>query len=123
MGSTRWAEMMHSTQQPPAGLEDYPDYERLDVEGSVAQGRQAYIICPLVEESEALEAKSAIKEFERLKRDVFPDLRLGLAHGQLRPAEKERVHFARARAAAPARASVPVVGGYRLVPWKFSSLV
>ena len=50
----------------------------------VAQGRQAYVICPLVEESEALEAKSAIKEFERLKRDVFPDLRLGLAHGQLR---------------------------------------
>jgi ATP-dependent DNA helicase RecG len=56
-----------------------------------AQGRQAYIICPLVEESEALEAKSAIKEFERLKRDIFPDLRLGLAHGQLRPAEKDRV--------------------------------
>jgi ATP-dependent DNA helicase RecG len=61
------------------------------VREEVAQGRQAYIICPLVEESEALEAKSAIKEFERLKRDVFPDLRLGLAHGQLRPTEKERV--------------------------------
>ena len=61
------------------------------VRDEVAQGRQAYIICPLVEESEALEAKSAIKEFERLKRDVFPDLRMGLAHGQLRPAEKERV--------------------------------
>jgi ATP-dependent DNA helicase RecG len=61
------------------------------VREEVAQGRQAYIICPLVEESEALEAKSAIKEFERLKRDVFPDLRLGLAHGQLRSAEKDRV--------------------------------
>jgi ATP-dependent DNA helicase RecG len=57
----------------------------------VAAGRQAYIICPLVEESETLEAKSAVAEFERLKTDVFPDLRLGLVHGQLRPAEKDRV--------------------------------
>jgi ATP-dependent DNA helicase RecG len=57
----------------------------------VANGRQAYIICPLVEESEALEAKSAVKEYERLKAEVFPDLRLGLVHGQLKPAEKDRV--------------------------------
>jgi ATP-dependent DNA helicase RecG len=57
----------------------------------VAAGRQAYIICPLVEESEALEAKSAIAEYERLKREVFPHLRLGLVHGQLRPAEKDAV--------------------------------
>ncbi len=57
----------------------------------VAEGRQAYIICPLVEESEALEAKSAIAEYERLRTQVFPDLRLGLVHGQLRPAEKDRV--------------------------------
>jgi len=61
------------------------------VEREVAEGRQAYIICPLVEESEALEAKSAIKEHERLQTQVFPHLRVGLAHGQLRPAEKERV--------------------------------
>jgi ATP-dependent DNA helicase RecG len=57
----------------------------------VAAGRQAYIICPLVEESEALQAKSAISEYQRLQRDVFPDLRLGLVHGQLKPAEKDRV--------------------------------
>lgn len=61
------------------------------VESEVAQGRQAYVICPLVEESEALEAKSAIAEYERLRTQVFPHLRLGLAHGQLRPAEKDRV--------------------------------
>ena len=59
--------------------------------GEVAAGRQAYIICPLVEESEALEAKSAIVEYERLRTSVFPDLRLGLVHGQLRPAEKDSV--------------------------------
>ena len=61
------------------------------VEAEVAAGHQAYVICPLVEESEALEAKSAIAEYERLKTQVFPHLRLGLAHGQLRPAEKDRV--------------------------------
>jgi len=61
------------------------------VEREAEQGRQAYIICPLVEESEALEAKSAVAEYERLRTQVFPHLRLGLAHGQLRPAEKDRV--------------------------------
>lgn len=61
------------------------------VESEVEQGRQAYIICPLVEESEALEAKSAVAEYERLRTQVFPHLRMGLAHGQLRPAEKDRV--------------------------------
>ena len=59
------------------------------VSAEVDAGRQAYIICPLVEESEALEAKSAVAEYERLKKSVFPDLRLGLVHGQLRPSEKE----------------------------------
>ena len=57
----------------------------------IGAGRQAYIICPLVEESEALEAKSAIAEYERLRTAVFPELRLGLVHGQLRPAEKDSV--------------------------------
>jgi ATP-dependent DNA helicase RecG len=61
------------------------------IEEQVAEGRQAYIICPLVEESEALEAKSAVKEYERLRTEVFPNLRLGLVHGQLKPSEKERV--------------------------------
>ena len=60
-------------------------------QSEVAAGRQAYVICPLVEESETLEAKSAVAEYERLKTQVFPDLRLGLVHGQLRPAEKDRV--------------------------------
>ena len=57
----------------------------------IGAGRQAYIICPLVEESEALEAKSAIAEYERLRTAVFPELRLGLVHGQLRPVEKDSV--------------------------------
>ena len=57
----------------------------------VAGGRQAFVICPLVEESEAVEARAATEEFERLRSEVFPDLRLGLLHGRMRPAEKDRI--------------------------------
>jgi len=55
----------------------------------VEQGRQAFIICPLVEESEKIEAKAAVEEYDRLQREVFPTLRLGLLHGKMKPAEKE----------------------------------
>jgi len=57
----------------------------------VSSGRQAFVICPLVEESEALEAKAATREYERLSRDVFPDLKVGLLHGQMPSSEKEEV--------------------------------
>ena len=61
----------------------------------VSNGRQGFIICPLVEESEILEAKAATTEYERLSHEVFPDLRLGLLHGQMPGPEKEQVmrHF------------------------------
>ena len=55
----------------------------------VAAGRQIYIVFPLIEESETLSAKAATKEYEKLKEKVFPDLRLGLMHGKLKPQEKE----------------------------------
>jgi ATP-dependent DNA helicase RecG len=57
----------------------------------VAAGRQGYIVYPLVEESEKVELKAATAEYERLAREVFPDLRLGLIHGQLRAEEKDAV--------------------------------
>jgi ATP-dependent DNA helicase RecG len=57
----------------------------------VSNGRQAFIICPLIEESEILEAKAATTEYARLSREVFPDLKLGLLHGQMPGAEKEEV--------------------------------
>jgi ATP-dependent DNA helicase RecG len=57
----------------------------------VSNGRQAFIICPLIEESETLEAKAATTEYERLSREVFPDFKLGLLHGQMPGAEKEEV--------------------------------
>lgn len=56
----------------------------------IGEGRQAYIIYPLVEESEKVDAKSVKAEFERLK-ELLPQAKLGLLHGQLDAAEKERV--------------------------------
>jgi ATP-dependent DNA helicase RecG len=59
------------------------------VRRQVEQGRQAYIICPLVEESEKIEAKSAVEEHARLQKEVFPDLQLGLLHGRMKGDEKD----------------------------------
>jgi len=57
----------------------------------IAEGRQAFVVCPLVEESDKLEAKAATEEFERLGREELEGLRLGLLHGQMPSAEKESV--------------------------------
>ncbi len=57
----------------------------------VAGGHQAFIICPLVEESEAIQARAATVEYERLSQEVFPELRLGLLHGRMPAAEKDKV--------------------------------
>ncbi len=61
------------------------------VRKQVAEGRQAFILCPLVEESEAVMAQAATAEYERLSREVFPDLRLGLVHGRLASKDKDAV--------------------------------
>ncbi|HEU0014608.1 MAG TPA: helicase-related protein, partial [Longimicrobium sp.] len=61
------------------------------VRDEVRKGRQAYLVYPLVEESEKVELKSATEEFERLRTGVFPDLRLALIHGQMPGDEKDRV--------------------------------
>jgi ATP-dependent DNA helicase RecG len=60
------------------------------VRQEVSVGHQAYVVCPLVEESEKVEVRSAVAEFERLSREELGGLRLGLMHGQLPSAEKER---------------------------------
>ena len=59
------------------------------VRREVKAGRQAFVICPLIEESEKLEVTAAVAEYERLQREVFPDLRLALVHGRLK--EKDAV--------------------------------
>lgn len=60
------------------------------VKKAVKEGRQAYVVCSLVEESESAEAKAATREAERLKNEVFPTLRVGLLTGRMRPAEKAK---------------------------------
>jgi ATP-dependent DNA helicase RecG len=61
------------------------------VEEEVAAGRQAYVVCPLIEDSERIQARSATVEFERLRTEVWPGLRVGLLHGQMPSKEKEAV--------------------------------
>ena len=63
-------------------------YELIRTE--TAAGRQVFVVCPLVEDSDKLQAASATAEHKRLQ-GVFPDLRLGLLHGQMKSAEKEAV--------------------------------
>ena len=61
------------------------------VRREVTAGRQAFIVCPLVEESEAVQSRAAVVEHDRLSAAVFPDLSLGLLHGRMTLGEKERV--------------------------------
>ncbi|HWL41687.1 MAG TPA: ATP-dependent DNA helicase RecG [Ilumatobacter sp.] len=61
-----------------------------DVRSEVAAGRQAYVVTPLIEESEKLDVASAQETFERLLHDELQGLRVGLLHGRLTPAEKDQ---------------------------------
>lgn len=72
-----------------------PEKKRLDayawIEDQVKKGRQVFVICPLIDESDVLEVKSAKKEYQFLKEEIFPELRIGLVHGKLKAAEKNKV--------------------------------
>jgi ATP-dependent DNA helicase RecG len=61
------------------------------IEDQIKAGRQAFVICPLIEESDTLGVKSAQAEYKKLNEQIFPDLRIGLLHGKLKPADKEEV--------------------------------
>ena len=61
------------------------------IQGEVAKGRQAYIVFPLIDESEKLSAKAATIEFEELSKNIFKDLRVGLMHGELTSGDKDKV--------------------------------
>ena len=71
----------------PRERERLYDFIRREVRG----GRQAYIVYPLVEESDVLDAGAAVAEHKRLQDEVFPALRLGLLHGRMTGAEKDEV--------------------------------
>lgn len=72
---------------PPAGRSASYQF----IEQQIQEGRQAYVICPLIEESEKLEAKAATKEYERLQKTVFPHRHLALIHGKMKGKEKEKI--------------------------------
>lgn len=61
------------------------------IQSEIDAGRQAYVVYPLIEESETLSAKAATIEAERLQKEVFPQCKIGLLHGKLKNDEKEQV--------------------------------
>ncbi len=61
------------------------------IRGEIKKGRQVFFIFPLIEESEKIEGKAATKEYERLSKEIFPDLKIGLLHGRMKPKDKEEV--------------------------------
>lgn len=79
------------------------------VREQVSSGHQAYVVCPLIEESEKLQAEAAVHLAERLQRDVFTDLPLGLLHGRLRPADKDAVMEQFRRGALKVLVATPVI--------------
>jgi ATP-dependent DNA helicase RecG len=70
-------------------MEESTAWDRVITE--VAAGHQAYVVCPLIEDSEKIEARSAEEEFERLAAHELKGLRLGLLHGRVPPKDKESV--------------------------------
>lgn len=72
---------------PHSKREDAYGFIRKEVES----GRQVFVICPLIEESDKLGVKSAETEYKKLKERIFPELNIGLLHGKLRSKEKEAI--------------------------------
>ena len=82
-------------------------YDRIREE--LRAGRQAFVVCPLVTESELLQARAATAEFERLRDGELRDFRVVLMHGQLRPAEKHEAMAAFAAGAADVLVATSVI--------------
>ncbi|MBD3300227.1 MAG: ATP-dependent DNA helicase RecG [Candidatus Moranbacteria bacterium] len=61
------------------------------IKEQILKGRQAFVICPLIEESEVLQTKSAQEEYQKLSQEIFPNLKIGLLHGRLKNQEKEQI--------------------------------
>ncbi|HNE04865.1 MAG TPA: ATP-dependent DNA helicase RecG [Anaerolineales bacterium] len=61
------------------------------IRSQVKNGNQAFIVYPLIEESEKINVRAAVDDFETLSTQVFPDLKLGLLHGRMKPSEKDEV--------------------------------
>ncbi len=93
---TRWVTAPGNLDQPLGALDALADV-RTDLEtmwnevrSQLDEGRQVYVVCPLIDESEKLDAASAESIFDRLSAVELADRRLGLLHGRLTPAEKDQ---------------------------------
>ncbi len=89
---TRWVAAPGDLAQAPETVEAAGDLEAMwtEIRQQIAEGRQAYVVCPLIDESEKLEVASAEATFDRLMNVELDELRLGLLHGRLGPAEKDQ---------------------------------
>ena len=94
---TRWVE--------PRGRAAAYNFVRKQVE----QRRQAFVVCPLIDGSEAIQTRAATVEYERLSKDVFPELSLGLLHGRMALSEKEQVMELFKRGELDIMVSTPVI--------------
>ena len=71
--------------------ENYEDRYINFIKKHISEGRQAYIVCPLVDESDTLELKSVINLYERLKERYFQDIEIEFIHGKIKPVDKDRI--------------------------------
>ncbi|MEM9134608.1 MAG: ATP-dependent DNA helicase RecG [Actinomycetota bacterium] len=90
--ATRWVQASGSLDVPPEDLQGTADLEAMWVEirHQIGEGRQVYVVCPLIDESDKMEVASAESTFDRLLNVELEGFRLGLLHGRLRPEEKDR---------------------------------
>jgi len=92
-------EVSRLDEMPPGRQPIHSEYVRFskrkrvyeEIREEINKGRQAYIICPLVEDSEAVEATSATEEHKAIAEKVFPEFSVGLLHGRMKAADKEQV--------------------------------
>ncbi len=61
------------------------------VKKEIKDGRQVFVICPLIDQSDKLGVKSAKEEYKKLSQEIFPELKIGLLHGKMKSEEKEKV--------------------------------
>ncbi|MDH5519542.1 MAG: ATP-dependent DNA helicase RecG, partial [Acidimicrobiia bacterium] len=89
---TRWVAAPGNLEDASEALDTIADLETMweEVRQQLDEGRQVYVVCPLIDESEKLDAASAETIFDRLSAVELADRRLGLLHGRLTPAEKDQ---------------------------------
>ncbi len=75
----------------------------------IAAGRQCFVICPLIEESDKLGIKAATSEFEKLSKETFPEFRVGMLHGKMKASEKDKIMFKFQKGELDILVSTPVV--------------